>query len=121
MQAGGEDVLRDGPAERHAADLVRRLQHLGDIAARRAVEAPVDAEEDATHRVVIHRLGKAGILPVVPCAHRTIRVGGDAVEFIGDEAEFKGIRITPNVYTTLGELDRFCNVMETIARKGLPA
>ena len=34
--------------------------------------------------------------------------------------EFKGIRITPNVYTTLGELDRFCNVMEFIARKGLP-
>jgi isopenicillin-N epimerase len=35
--------------------------------------------------------------------------------------EFKGIRITPNVYTTLGELDRFCELMETIARKGLPA
>jgi isopenicillin-N epimerase len=35
--------------------------------------------------------------------------------------EFQGIRITPNVYTTLGELDRFCNLMETIARKGLPA
>ena len=35
--------------------------------------------------------------------------------------EFKGIRITPNVYTTLGELDRFCNEMEKIARKGLPA
>ena len=34
--------------------------------------------------------------------------------------EFKGIRITPNVYTTLAELDRFCNLMETIARKGLP-
>ena len=34
--------------------------------------------------------------------------------------EFKGIRITPNVYTTLGELDRFCGLMETIARKGLP-
>jgi len=34
--------------------------------------------------------------------------------------EFKGIRITPNVYTTLGELDRFCELMETIARKGLP-
>ncbi|HEX5873801.1 MAG TPA: aminotransferase class V-fold PLP-dependent enzyme, partial [Pyrinomonadaceae bacterium] len=32
--------------------------------------------------------------------------------------EFKGIRITPNVYTTLGELDRFCNVIEMIARKG---
>ena len=35
--------------------------------------------------------------------------------------EFEGIRITPNVYTTLSELDRFCGVMETIARKGLPA
>src|SRR5499426_209357 len=35
--------------------------------------------------------------------------------------EFQGIRITPNVYTTLGELDRFCEQMELIARKGLPA
>jgi selenocysteine lyase/cysteine desulfurase len=34
--------------------------------------------------------------------------------------EFQGIRITPNVYTTLGELDRFCDVMEMVARKGLP-
>lgn len=34
--------------------------------------------------------------------------------------EFKGIRITPNVYTTLGELDRFCDLMEQIARNGLP-
>ena len=35
--------------------------------------------------------------------------------------EFTGIRITPNLYTTLNELDRFCELMETIARKGLPA
>jgi selenocysteine lyase/cysteine desulfurase len=34
--------------------------------------------------------------------------------------EFKGIRITPNVYTTLNELDRFCELMEQVARKGLP-
>jgi selenocysteine lyase/cysteine desulfurase len=34
--------------------------------------------------------------------------------------EFKGLRITPNVYTTLGELDRFSDLMEQIARKGLP-
>lgn len=34
--------------------------------------------------------------------------------------EFHGIRITPNVYTTLGELDRFCAVMEVIAQRGLP-
>jgi len=35
--------------------------------------------------------------------------------------EFQGIRITPNVYTTLGELDRFCDQMELIARHGLPS
>ena len=34
--------------------------------------------------------------------------------------EFQGIRITPNVYTTLGELDRFREQMELIARKSLP-
>ena len=34
--------------------------------------------------------------------------------------EFKGIRITPNVYTTLWELDRFCDLVESIAQKGLP-
>jgi selenocysteine lyase/cysteine desulfurase len=35
--------------------------------------------------------------------------------------EFQGLRITPNLYTTLPELDRFCGVMANIARKGLPA
>src|SRR5687767_12958343 len=34
--------------------------------------------------------------------------------------EFTGIRITPNVYTTLWELDRFSDVVADIARKGLP-
>src|SRR6478735_5161662 len=35
--------------------------------------------------------------------------------------EFQGIRITPNLYTTVSELDRFSEQMEQIARKGLPA
>ncbi|KXK03434.1 MAG: class V aminotransferase [Acidobacteria bacterium OLB17] len=35
-------------------------------------------------------------------------------------AEFTGIRITPNVYTTLWELDRFCDVVESVAKNGLP-
>lgn len=34
--------------------------------------------------------------------------------------EFSGIRITPNVYTTLWELDRFCEVVTGIAKNGLP-
>src|SRR6059058_3055341 len=35
--------------------------------------------------------------------------------------EFQGIRITPNLYTTLLELDRFCDQMEQIAKSGLPS
>jgi selenocysteine lyase/cysteine desulfurase len=33
--------------------------------------------------------------------------------------EFKGLRISPSVYTTLEELDRFVEAMEIVARKGL--
>jgi selenocysteine lyase/cysteine desulfurase len=33
--------------------------------------------------------------------------------------EFRGIRVTPNVYTTLPELDRFCEVLAAVARNGL--
>lgn len=35
--------------------------------------------------------------------------------------EFRGLRVSPSVYTTLEELDRFCTVMEQVIRKGLPA
>ena len=35
--------------------------------------------------------------------------------------EFQGLRITPNLYTTLSELDRFCREMEFIAKNGVPA
>ncbi|MDH7515512.1 MAG: aminotransferase class V-fold PLP-dependent enzyme [Bacteroidota bacterium] len=33
---------------------------------------------------------------------------------------FSGIRVTPNIYTTFAELDRFVEAMEAAARKGLP-
>jgi isopenicillin-N epimerase len=35
--------------------------------------------------------------------------------------EFRGMRITPSVYTTLEEIDRFCEVMEEVCAKGVPA
>jgi selenocysteine lyase/cysteine desulfurase len=35
--------------------------------------------------------------------------------------EFQGLRITPNVYTTLGEVDAFAEEMEKVIAKGLPA
>jgi selenocysteine lyase/cysteine desulfurase len=35
--------------------------------------------------------------------------------------EFEGIRVSPAVYTTLDEIDRFSEAMEKVAREGLPA
>ncbi len=37
-----------------------------------------------------------------------------------DHAEFKGLRVTPNVYTTLVELDRFCAAVEWALEHGVP-
>ena len=34
--------------------------------------------------------------------------------------EFQGIRVSPSVYTTHDELDRFCDVMEGVIANGLP-
>lgn len=38
-----------------------------------------------------------------------------------NHAEFHGLRISPSVYSTLSELDRFIDVMSNVARNGLPA
>jgi selenocysteine lyase/cysteine desulfurase len=35
--------------------------------------------------------------------------------------ECEGLRITPSVYTTLEELERFCAAVERVIRDGLPA
>ncbi len=34
--------------------------------------------------------------------------------------EFEGIRVTPNVYSTLEEIDRFNDAMDTVLKEGLP-
>jgi selenocysteine lyase/cysteine desulfurase len=34
--------------------------------------------------------------------------------------EFQGLRVTPSVYTTLGEVDAFADEMERVIEKGLP-
>jgi isopenicillin-N epimerase len=36
-----------------------------------------------------------------------------------EHAEFNGLRVTPNVYTTLPEIDVFCEKMEDVLTKGL--
>jgi isopenicillin-N epimerase len=72
--------------------------------------------------------------PNQSCAIANVQIEGtkpdDMVKYLFDKhrifttpivhEEFQGIRITPNVYTTLGELDRFCEQMDFIGRHGLP-
>jgi selenocysteine lyase/cysteine desulfurase len=38
-----------------------------------------------------------------------------------NHAEFRGIRVSPSVYTTLPELDRFVDAVDAVAKGGLPA
>jgi selenocysteine lyase/cysteine desulfurase len=73
--------------------------------------------------------------PTQSCAIANVQIEGISPEAIGKHLfskhhifvtpimheEFQGLRITPNVYTTLGELDRFCEQMELVARSGLPS
>jgi selenocysteine lyase/cysteine desulfurase len=60
-----------------------------------------------------------GTEPAAVCTYLMSRHKIFATPIVHDE--FKGVRVTPSVYTTLKELDRFCEVMTTVARKGLPA
>ena len=80
-------------------------------------------------RVVLHTSQKPGL----SCGIGTVQFEGIDSGAIGrymwdnhriiitpiKHAEFEGTRITPNVYTTLEELDRFVEAMETILREGL--
>ncbi len=73
--------------------------------------------------------------PQQSCAIANVQIEGtkpdDVAKYLFDKhhiftvainhEEFQGLRITPNVYTTLQELDRFCEQMEQIAKNGLPA
>ena len=72
--------------------------------------------------------------PRMSCAIATVEVEGVETRALSDylwerhriivapivHQEFQGLRVTPNLYTTLEELDTFCEVMENVARNGLP-
>jgi len=105
-------------AERKAA----RLRYLRDRWARRL-------------------MGKKGVRlytsldPKQSCAIGTVGIdgikAGDLSKFLFDKKkilttpivleQIDGIRVTPNTYTTLGEVDAFCEAMETVIAKGLPS
>jgi len=73
--------------------------------------------------------------PTQSCAIATVGIegikSGDLNKFLFDKKkilttpivheQIDGLRVTPNTYTTLGEVDAFCEAMETVIAKGLPA
>jgi selenocysteine lyase/cysteine desulfurase len=106
-----------GPARKQA-----RLVHLRDHWARRLL---------ALDRVRLH----TSLAPGAACGIANVAVDGIApgplqrwlwgehrilVAPIGHPA-CRGLRVSPSVYTTLEELDRFCDAMERVVRDGLPA
>ena len=106
-----------GP-ERKAA----RLRYLRDRWARRLL---------AGGGVRLH----TSLLPEHSCALATVEVEGVDSEALArhlwqrhrilvtpiKHAEFQGVRVTPSVYTTLEEIDRFSDAIERVLAGGLPA
>ena len=102
--------------ERKAA----RLRYLRDRWAKRLQQNP---------RIRIH----TNLDPAHSCAIGTVQITGvptpkvvarlwDLYRIIGTpivHPEYEGVRITPNVYTTLEEVDTFGDAMEEIAAKGI--
>jgi selenocysteine lyase/cysteine desulfurase len=99
-----------------------RLRYLRDTWAKRLL---------ATGRAVLN----TSLKPEFSCGIGNVRVEGlDTAKLQGwlwekkriltvaiVHEEFHGLRVTPSTYTTLEELDRFCEAVEWAIRHGLPA
>ncbi len=99
-----------------------RLVYLRDYWAKQLLEHP---------RVRLHTSLKPGFA----CGIATVEIEGVEPGLLTDwlwnahriivtpivHAEFRGVRISPSVYTSLKELDRFCDAMEHVIRHGLPS
>lgn len=105
-----------GPANKGA-----RLRYLRDYWAKPLLKHD---------RVVLH----TSLKPEFSCGIGVVQIqgvnGGGIGRYLWDKhriivtpighAEFEGLRITPSVYSTLEELDRFIEAMEHILQNGLP-
>jgi selenocysteine lyase/cysteine desulfurase len=105
-----------GP-ERKAA----RLRYLRDRWMRRlsgAKGVKIHTSFDPAMGCAIGNVGLDGVHPERLAEHLWSRRRMIVTPILHDE--FQGLRITPNVYTTLGEVDAFAEEMERVIDKGLP-
>jgi selenocysteine lyase/cysteine desulfurase len=104
-------------AERKA----ERLVYLRDLWAKRLMEH---------ERIRIHTSLKPGFA----CGIANVEIAGEDTAALRDwlwdrhriltvsinHAQFQGLRVSPSVYSTLEEVDRFVEAMEYVVRNGLP-
>lgn len=88
---------------------MNRLKELPNVRFHTSLD---DAQSCAIGTVEIEGIDPAALASYLMSAHKIF-----ATPIVHDE--FRGLRVTPSVYTTLAELDRFVEVMEMVARRGL--
>ncbi len=101
---------------------IARLRYLRDRWMRRLSQHPrvkILTSFDPAQSGAIGNLSTPGIDPARLVAHLYDRHRIIVTPI--KHAEFDGIRVTPNVYTTLDEVDTFATTVERILEKGLPA
>ena len=101
---------------------IARLRHLRDRWMRRLADHPrarILTSFDPAQGGAIGNLSTPGLDPARLATHLYTRHRIIVTPI--SHAEFAGIRVTPNVYTTLEEVDTFAAVVEQILENGLPA
>lgn len=101
---------------------VARLRYLRDRWMRRLADHPgttIHTSFDPAQSGAIGNLGTPGVDPARLAAH--LYADHRIIVTPIKHPEFEGIRVTPNVYTTLEEVDTFATTMERILERGLPA
>jgi len=106
-----------GPKRKEA-----RLRYLRDRFAKRLTRHPRVGSLtnlDPAHSCALATLTFEGIDPAALVKHLWDRHRVFVVAI--KHEEFAGIRVSPNVYTTPREIDAFCDAVEKVLDKGLPA
>jgi selenocysteine lyase/cysteine desulfurase len=118
--AANHNAIAEALAFHHGIGVERKAARLRYLKARwadRLTALPnvqLHTGLDPAHSCGIGTVGLEGVAP----GDITSRLWNDWRIFATPitHAEYQGIRVTPNVYTTLDEIDRFCDAFETIAR-----
>lgn len=106
-----------GPERKEA-----RLRWLRDYWSQRLLkydQVKFHTNLDPAHSCAIAVFGIEGVPPVDLTQHLWARHKIIVTPILHED--FQGIRVTPNVYTTTQELDIFCDAVEAVIEKGLPA